>query len=74
MSDKWKNALFWAVSLILVAGTVFFISSGMLPFAAVLCVEKIDCMKRCAAACEKVNDECIRLVRNEKPQSVTNSI
>lgn len=38
MSDKWKNALFWAVSLILVAGTVFFISSGMLPFAAVLCV------------------------------------
>ena len=38
MSDKWKNALFWAVSLILVAGTVFLISSGMLPFAAVLCV------------------------------------
>ena len=31
-------------------------------------------MKRCAAASKKVNNKCIGFVRNEKAQSVTNSI
>lgn len=41
MSEKWKSAIFWAVTLALAVIMAVLISSGKLPVAAVLCVAPV---------------------------------
>ena len=41
MSEKWKSAIFWTVTLALAVVVAMLISSGKLPVAAVLCVAPV---------------------------------